>query len=154
HDGCLPGVGECHRRPGGSVCWRIGARCVWRLAGAQGRPRPAAAHRRPGCRVNGLLGLVAAAAIATGPAASSDSARLAINDCLKRLNPEIDIGYERISARCPDLARRIDASGGSIWLPREWQRPGNDLSAGGLRQLGELLAGDAAAARTVPRQLN
>lgn len=90
---------------------------------------------------------------------SGELARLAIDTCLKRLNPEIDIGYERISARCPDLTRRIEQSGWSVWLPRDWKRPGNDLSAGGLRQLGELLAaGDGASAALTPasgaRQLN
>jgi hypothetical protein len=80
------------------------------------------------------------AAPAAAVTASSEPARLGISDCLKRLNPEIDIGYERISARCPDLVRRIEASGWSVWLPRDWKRPGNDLSAGGLRQLGELVA--------------
>jgi hypothetical protein len=79
----------------------------------------------------------AAAAVPDGSAA-----RLAIDTCLERLNPEIDIGYERISARCPDLARRVEESGWSVWLPQDWKRPGNDLSAGGLRQLEELLAAD------------
>jgi len=97
---------------------------------------------------------VAAAARAAATPSSGESARLAIDTCLERLNPEIDIGYERISARCPDLARRIDESAWSVWLPRDWKRPGNDLSAGGLRQLQELLAGDAPAVRTGERQLN
>jgi hypothetical protein len=92
-----------------------------------------------------LAALAPAAAAPVGAAApltvtSSESVRLAIDTCLRKLNPEIDIGYERISARCLDLARRIEASGWSVWLPPDWQRPGNDLSAGGLRQLEELLA--------------
>ena len=104
--------------------------------------------------MNGLLALVASAAVAAVPAASSESARLALNDCLSRLNPEIDIGYERISARCPDLARRVEASTWSVWLPRDWKRPGNDLSAGGLRQLGELVASTDGASSAGTRQLN
>src|SRR6201999_4533713 len=60
--------------------------------------------------------------------------------CIRKLNPDIDVGYQRIAARCPDLARHLQESGWSAWLPRDWKRPWNDLSAGGLRQLGELLA--------------
>lgn len=64
----------------------------------------------------------------------------AIDSCVRRLNPDIDIGYDRVAARCPTLVRRLDASGWSVWLPRDWQRTGNDLSAGGLRQLRELVS--------------
>jgi hypothetical protein len=106
------------------------------------------------------LGMASAAApvrvgaTVTAAVTSSESARLAIDNCLKKLNSEIDVGYERVSARCPDLARQIDASGWSVWLPREWKRPGNDLSAGGLRQLGELLAAGDGASLPGPHRLN
>jgi len=63
----------------------------------------------------------------------------AIDACVIRLNPDIDIGYDRVAARCPALVRRIGESGVSAWLPRDWQRAGNDLSAGGLRELRQLL---------------
>jgi hypothetical protein len=63
----------------------------------------------------------------------------AIDACVIRLNPDIDIGFDRVAARCPALVRRIGESGVSAWLPRDWQRPGNDLSAGGLRELRQLL---------------
>ncbi len=71
---------------------------------------------------------------------STEAARGAIDSCIGRLNPETDIGYERIAARCPDLARRLDAAGLSGWLPRDWKKTGNDLSSDGLRELGNLLA--------------
>jgi len=71
---------------------------------------------------------------------STAAARGAIDSCVGRLNPDTDIGYERIAARCPDLARRLDETGLSAWLPRDWKRSGNDLSSGGLRELGNLLA--------------
>jgi hypothetical protein len=64
----------------------------------------------------------------------------AIDSCVLRLNSDIDIGYDRIVARCPTLARRLDESGLSVWLPRDWRRPGNDLSAGGLRELREVVS--------------
>src|ERR1700754_2171122 len=59
----------------------------------------------------------------------------AIDSCVRKLNPDIDIGYDRIVARCPTLARRLDESGWSVWLPNDWRRPGNDLSVAGLREL-------------------
>src|SRR5690348_4388625 len=71
---------------------------------------------------------------------STEAARGAIDSCIGRLNPETDIGYERVAARCPDLARRLDEAGLTDWLPRDWKKPGNDLSQGGLRELGNLLA--------------
>jgi hypothetical protein len=86
-----------------------------------------------------LAGLVISApAWAAVPA--SEAARVAISSCTRKLNPDIDVGYQRIAARCPDLARRLQESGWSPWLPRDWKRAGNDLTAGGLRQLGDLLA--------------
>src|SRR5690242_13131210 len=117
--------------------------------------------RAAGLALAGLLGLTSAWAVAPLPATVSAaavpdgvSARLAIDTCLKRLNPETDIGYERISAHCPDLARRIEASGWSVWLPRDWKRPGNDLSAGGLRQLEQLLAAGNGVSSSGPGRLN
>jgi hypothetical protein len=71
---------------------------------------------------------------------STEIVRGAIDSCIGRLNPETDIGYERVAARCPDLARRLEEAGLSAWLPRDWKKPGNDLSSGGLRELGNLLA--------------
>jgi hypothetical protein len=64
----------------------------------------------------------------------------AIDACVLKLNPDVDIGYDRVAARCPALVRRVGESGVSAWLPRDWQRAGNDLSAGGLRELRQLLA--------------
>jgi hypothetical protein len=63
----------------------------------------------------------------------------AIDACVQRLNPDADTGYDRIVARCPNLVRRLNESGLSVWLPREWQQPRNDLSVGGLRELRGLL---------------
>lgn len=71
---------------------------------------------------------------------STEAARGAIDSCVGRLNAETDIGYERVAAHCPDLARRLDEAGLSAWLPHDWKKSGNDLSSGGLRELGNLLA--------------
>jgi hypothetical protein len=76
--------------------------------------------------------------------ASRADARLlaldAVDSCVLKLNSDIDIGYDRVVARCPTLVRRLDESGLSVWLPRDWRRPGNDLSAGGLRELREAVS--------------
>jgi hypothetical protein len=73
-------------------------------------------------------------------AAAPDPALDAIDACVRKLNPDTDIGYALISARCPDLAPRLEGSRWSAWLPRDWKRPGNDLSAAGLRELREFLS--------------
>lgn len=85
------------------------------------------------------LATTGAAAAVTSSAGTPQEALEAIDACVQRLNPDADTGYDRIVARCPNLSRRLDESGLSVWLPREWQRPRNDLSAGGLRELRGLL---------------
>ena len=75
---------------------------------------------------------------------ATDVALEALDSCLEKLNPEIDIGYDRIVGRCPQLARRLEESGWSTWFPRDWKRAGNDLSAGGLRELREILLRESA----------
>jgi len=90
------------------------------------------------CLAGSLMLLMSLPASAGGIA--TEAARGAIDSCVGRLNPETDIGYERVAARCPDLARRLDEAGLSAWLPRDWKKAGNDLSSGGLRELGNLLA--------------
>ena len=83
-----------------------------------------------------LLALIAPVTLA---ATTAQEALEAIDACVQRLNPEADTGYDRIAARCPNLTRRLNESGLSVWLPREWQRPRNDLSVAGLRELRGLL---------------
>ena len=93
----------------------------------------------------------------TWAATPRDAAQVAIASCIRKLNADIDVGYQRISARCPDLARHLQESGWSAWLPRDWNRPGNDLSAAGLRQLGELITSqerDAVGSASTLHQLN
>jgi hypothetical protein len=71
-----------------------------------------------------------------------------VDSCVRRLDPQLDIGYDRIAARCPELARQLDNGGWGPWLPRGWKEPGNDLSAGGLKEFRELV--DRESAATVP----
>jgi Domain of unknown function (DUF4129) len=79
-------------------------------------------------------------ASAAAPMAIADDALGAIDTCVRKLDPDVDIGYERIAARCPELMRRLDESSWSTWLPRDWKQPGNDLSAGSLQELRVLVA--------------
>lgn len=76
-----------------------------------------------------------------------------IDACVARLDAQLDIGYERIAARCPDLTRALEASGWSAWLPADWKQPGNELSAAGLTELRRLAARELAArpTRRAPR---
>ncbi len=68
-----------------------------------------------------------------------DGASAAIDACIRRLDPDFDVGYERIAGRCPELTRRLEESGWSAWLPRDWKQAGNDLSAGSLIELRVLI---------------
>ena len=95
-----------------------------------------------------LSGLVACvvisgAAIAQGPPIAAQLP--ALDACLSRLDPELDIGYDRIAARCPDLVKELDRGAWAPWLPRGWKEPGNDLSAGGLKEFRELVDRESAA---------
>jgi hypothetical protein len=78
--------------------------------------------------------LMLAAPIAVLAAASPDPLA-EIDACIARLDPQVDIGYARIVARCPDLTPALEQSGWAAWLPRGWKEARNDLSAGSLSEL-------------------
>jgi hypothetical protein len=69
-----------------------------------------------------------------------------LDSCLGRLDPQVDIGYDRIASRCPEMMRQLELGPWSPWLPRGWKEPGNDLSAGGLRELRDVIGRESAAA--------
>jgi hypothetical protein len=69
----------------------------------------------------------------------------ALDACVSRLDPEVDVGYDRIAVRCPDLARQLEHGAWAPWLPRGWKEPGNDLSAGSLKEFRELVGRESAA---------
>lgn len=108
--------------------------------------------------LSGWVVLVLAGGAVTAPGAAGKqegregdrAAAAAIDACLRRLDPDFDVGYERIAARCPDLSRRLGESGWSAWLPRDWQQPGNNLSAGSLIELRVLVERELAA-RSIDR---
>ena len=85
-----------------------------------------------------LLALLLAAAAATGVQARDPLQ--AIDECVTRLDSELDVGYARIAARCPELPSALSASAFAPWLPADWKRPDNELSAAGLSELRAQLA--------------
>jgi len=96
--------------------------------------------------------LVLAATQPSAPA-SVESLIGAIDTCRERLDPQIDIGYERIAARCPDLARRLEQNELAAWLPEGWKDTGNNLSVGSLQELAVLMRREIAtrSSRPAPR---
>jgi hypothetical protein len=84
-----------------------------------------------------LLALVLV--LAATPAAVARDALAVIDSCLKQLDPTLDVGYEKIAARCPDLAPALKASPWQAWLPRDWDKSGNELSDQGLTELRTLI---------------
>src|SRR5271156_3954451 len=84
-----------------------------------------------------LLALLLAAAGAPGAAAREPVA--AIDACIRQLDPTLDVGYARIVQRCPELAPALTASAWAARLPPDWNKPGNELSAGGLAELRALM---------------
>jgi hypothetical protein len=89
-----------------------------------------------------LLTMVAATAYAREPEALA-----ALETCAGRLDPELDLGYERVAARCPDLTAALEHSPWAAWLPAGWKEPGNQLSAAGLRALHDTLVREDPAMR-------
>ena len=85
-----------------------------------------------------LLALLLAAALL--PCAQARDALEAIDDCVAKLDSELDVGYARIAARCPDLTAALGESSFAPWLPADWKRPDNQLSAAGLSELRAQLA--------------
>src|SRR4051812_16753788 len=80
-------------------------------------------------------------------AAERDSlavARKAIDDCTPRLDAQVDVGFDRVAARCPGLAQALEQSGVEQWLPRGWKETRNNLSAGSLTELRSLVARELA----------
>ena len=89
-----------------------------------------------------LLCAVVLALVAPLHAAEPDAlatARKAIDDCTPRLDVQADVGYDRVAARCPQLASALERSGVEQWLPQGWKEIRNNLSVGSLRELRSLL---------------
>jgi hypothetical protein len=78
------------------------------------------------------LVLLAGAAL---PAAARADTLNELDVCTMRLEPEFDVGFVRITARCPELARDIQSSDWAAWLPEGWNAADNSLSARSLAAL-------------------
>jgi hypothetical protein len=89
-----------------------------------------------------LPGLLLVAAGAAG--AESRDALSALDTCIGQLDRGLDIGYARISARCPELTPSLLASPWAAWLPADWNTADNQLSAQGLSELRDLLGRETA----------
>jgi hypothetical protein len=82
---------------------------------------------------------------AAPPAAARPDAALGVIDtCVMRLDAEIDEGFARVIARCPQLAAILRSSDWAAWLPAGWDDPHNTLSAKSLAALHTLVAGELA----------
>jgi hypothetical protein len=90
----------------------------------------------------GLLALVLMLAAVPGQAAPDAPA--ALDSCISRLEPELDVGFAKIAARCPDLAPSLRASPWAAWLPSDWDKPDNNLSRRGLEELRALIGRESA----------
>jgi hypothetical protein len=86
-----------------------------------------------------LLTVAAAQCVAARDAVTTRDARAVIDSCIRQLDPGLDVGFARIAERCPDLAPALSASPWAPWLPADWHRPGNELTAAGLGELRILL---------------
>lgn len=87
-----------------------------------------------------LAGAVIVGARAAAPNASAAVGAVPnVDACVARLDPQLDIGYDRIAARCPDLMRQLESGPWAAWMPRGWKEPGNDLSAGSLKEFRALV---------------
>src|SRR5262245_43521619 len=91
-----------------------------------------------------LAALLILAAPGAARAAVAPDALAAIDACIARLDVQLDVGYERIARRCPDLASALEQSGWAAWLPQGWKESRNDLSAGSLQELRALVSRELA----------
>lgn len=87
-----------------------------------------------------LLALLLVLPAAAAPARDALSA---LDGCIAQLPPGLEPGYERIAARCPELAPALAQSPWAAWLPRDWDKEGNNLSAAGLKELRALIVREA-----------
>jgi hypothetical protein len=86
-----------------------------------------------------LAGVLAAPLSAAEPPTDTAAMRIAIETCRPRIDAQVDVGYARIAARCPELVRVLASGEWEDWLPRSWREPGNDLSIRGLEELAILI---------------
>ncbi len=77
------------------------------------------------------------------PGAMARDAASAIDACIRQLDPGLDVGFQRVATRCPELAPALTASPWAAQLPHDWIQNGNELSAAGLAELRTLIRREA-----------
>jgi hypothetical protein len=77
------------------------------------------------------------------PAAQARGALEALDGCIAQLDPSRDVGYDKVAARCPELTPALAHSPFGAWLPSDWDKRQNHLSAQGLRQLHALVVSES-----------
>jgi hypothetical protein len=84
--------------------------------------------------------------------AADDAALRIVETCRVRLDPRTDIGIERISKKCPDLLPALASAPWRALLPQTLRERNEEITAGSLRTLEELIrhAGAAATQRDAP----
>lgn len=85
-------------------------------------------------RLLALSGLWAASAFG-----ADDAALRVVEACRARLDPRVDVGFERIQRRCPDLSRALANAPWRDLLPRDLMERRDELSAESLRALEVLI---------------
>jgi hypothetical protein len=78
--------------------------------------------------------------ISITPLAAAGEALTEIDACIKKLDAGLDVGYQRVAERCPELPGVLKDSSFAAWLPHDWDQPHNQLSRRGLMDLMALLA--------------
>jgi hypothetical protein len=98
-----------------------------------------------------LLAFASQAIPAAETASRLTPLRAAVSACESRIDAQVDVGYTRIAARCPQLMRVLESGEWTDWLPRTWREPNNDLSIGGLTELASMIETERSRQRTGPR---
>ena len=85
-------------------------------------------------------------------AGAQDAALRAVETCRARLDPQADVGMERVERRCPELRAALRNASWRHLLPGTFGERREQISAASLGALVELVrhAGDAAAGRPAP----
>lgn len=76
---------------------------------------------------------------ASAPGARAGDPLPIIDACLSKIDVGTDVGYARIAQLCPELPNELTQSRAAVWLPADWNRADNQLSAQGLAELRILL---------------
>lgn len=73
--------------------------------------------------------------------AADDAALLTVETCRARLDPRADIGIERIQKKCPELLPALASAPWRELVPRSLRERRDEITAGSLRTLEELIRG-------------